>query len=59
MIIMMIMIVIKMMTDLYPGVVLQPGQELLLRADPLHPQLPPLGRHQHAVSANISQDEKI
>ena len=43
-----------MMTDLYPGAMLQPGQELLLRADPLHPQLPPLRGHQHTVSANNS-----
>ena len=31
------------MPDLYPGVLLQPGKELLLRTHPGHPQLPPLG----------------
>ena len=57
---MMILMIVMMilMTDLYPGVMLKPGQELLLGADPRHPQLPPLGGHQHAVSADMSYESK-
>ena len=54
MIIMIVMMIL--MTDLYPGVMLQPGQELLLGADSLHPQLTPLGGHQHAVSVVMSKN---
>ena len=35
--------------DLYPGVLIEPGQQLLLRTDPVHPQLPPQRGHQDPV----------